>query len=1457
MKYSPDFSSRFRILKGGKISLVVSALIAGSTMSFASPTGGQVTTGSATINQSGSVTTINQSSNKASINWNSFNIAPNETVNFVQPSASSVTLNRVIGTSRSLIEGAMNANGQVFLINPNGVLFANGSQINVGGLVASTLNITDENFQSGNYLFEGNSQNSIINMGTITSNNGYIAMMGKTVQNEGTIVATMGNVQMASGEKISLNLNGNSLVKLTIDQGTLNALVENKGLIKADGGQVYLTTQALNTILDGMVNNTGIIEAQTLGDITGKVVLFAHGGTANIGGSIDASSGFVETSGKKLGVADSTVIKAKTWLLDPDNITIDWNTGATDLTTVPGTSGDVSVDTAAITTALEAGTNVSLEATYDITLNTNITKTTGSDATLTLKAGNNIINDQGWSIWALTVNDGGVAGNGKLNVVLWADSDGDGHGGVQLDSGSWIQTLGGDVWIGGGSGTTTWNGLTVGDSVVNGVLLNSAVIKTGTEDESSRGDVKIASKGWNGGVSEAATLSSSNTQYQVGIILDNSAIYAKNLTINSTSENSDGVVLKGNSLLNGSAAGAINVQGTSTAGGYGIWLKDTMNIFGIGTTTLTGTANDATSSYAGIFLDGNDVLFNGAGTSYTLTGNAVGGLGINFAGAKMDIYATDITLNGTSSTNDGLYFSGASKIWGKNLTMNGIGSQVSGSAEGFKSVNRYNEFQSQSGDVTISATGGGHGIEAAGIFAADTGAVSITGTGQNGYGVYLGSDGVTTIGTSYTDSITINGTSQGGDFAGVYTDSNYATSMKTNQVTNNGFIKIIGTGHGLGAGVNIGSPSSRFEAGSGAIPSVAGATGVYINGTAGAGGVGVNLKGYYFAKYGGVTVKGTGGASAANGAGAGIVLDGAYIGRKQDSVISPWAILLDGTALGGNNSGIYADENSVASKIAWGWINGNPPSINPSYAKLIGQGHGDGYGIELNNANTNIEVGDATIPNTTMTGLYISGIGGATGGGVKLTGYYEGVGGVSVEGTTGASATNGKSGVLLTNVQLFTDGEIKVIGVANNSAGDNYGVYLNNAGINSDGGSVTVDGTGHGTGYGIYILNEATSANSSTSSIRGAGGAVTLIGRGKTGTGYNINQYATQDTLDNSTGMYNNGALDISSDTGTYLNGGGGSIWLGNTSNDFGYENVNAANVVDLRLNDGSYGLKLGEMTTTGKIDISTMDGSYADITIYENITTTSTASDAIVINSGIDQVAGTIGTANIIYDGGTITAGTGATIKLFTGSYNDSTDLTTLVGTGNGHYRYNSDETTTLSPVIGTGMYAIYREAYASGYESASSSSGGGSSGGGSGGETPTPVDPTQQQQQTQVNDIVTTIVNSTTVTQSSPIVMAPLAPQPSLAQTQSAQLIQNIIPQAQEGEHFNLVGMTDGLIPVQTVNMEQLQKVSDGQGINEIRVSLAQDSIVELINGGVHLPNGVLQEFYVIADNTQQDNK
>ena len=119
-------------------------------------------------------------------------------------------------------------------------------------------------------------------------------------------------------------------------------------------------------------------------------------------------------------------------------------------------------------------------------------------------------------------------------------------------------------------------------------------------------------------------------------------------------------------------------------------------------------------------------------------------------------------------------------------------------------------------------------------------------------------------------------------------------------------------------------------------------------------------------------------------------------------------------------------------------------------------------------------------------------------------------------------------------------------------------------------------------------------------------------------------------------------------------------------------------------------------------------------------------------------------------------------------------------------------------------------------------------------------------------VSNIVTTIVNSTTVTPPSVVIVSP-APQPSVVQTQTTQLLQNIMPQS-NGEHYNLVGTTDGMTPIQTVSMEQLQKASKAQGVNDVRVALGQESFVELINGGVNLPIGVSQEFYVVNNNNQE---
>ena len=266
---------------------------------------GGVTTGHATITQSGNATNVNQTTQAASINWQSFSIGSSSVVNFNQPNSSSVTLNRVVGNETSIIEGALNANGHVFLLNGNGILMTKGSSVNTAGFVASTLDISDDDFRKGNYVFKADgSPGSVVNQGTITATaGGYVALLGSRVSNQGVIVATKGTVAMAAGDQVTLNFNGNSLVGVTVDEGALNALVENKQAIFADGGKVILTAKAADDLLTAQVNDSGVIQAQTVGDLKGDIQLFADGGTVKVSGTLDASApnsgdgGYIETSG--------------------------------------------------------------------------------------------------------------------------------------------------------------------------------------------------------------------------------------------------------------------------------------------------------------------------------------------------------------------------------------------------------------------------------------------------------------------------------------------------------------------------------------------------------------------------------------------------------------------------------------------------------------------------------------------------------------------------------------------------------------------------------------------------------------------------------------------------------------------------------------------------------------------------------------------------------------------------------------------------------------------------------------------------------------------------------------------------------------------------------------------------------------------------------------------------------
>lgn len=269
------------------LSLVVVLPIA----AHAAPAGGAVAAGGATIATTGTVTTITQTTSRTAINWQSFGIAAGESVNFVQPGSSSVALNRVLGPNPSAIFGNLSANGQVFLVNPNGVLFGNGASVNVGGLVASTLNIGDADFMAGRNSFSGSSRAAVTNQGTIHAPGGYVALLGADVANQGTITSSLGSVALAAGQALTLDLTGDKLLSVTVDQGAVNALARNGGLIQADGGQVLMTTQAAGNLLATVVNNTGVIRAQTLQNQHGSIRLLGdmQSGTVSIGGTLDVS----------------------------------------------------------------------------------------------------------------------------------------------------------------------------------------------------------------------------------------------------------------------------------------------------------------------------------------------------------------------------------------------------------------------------------------------------------------------------------------------------------------------------------------------------------------------------------------------------------------------------------------------------------------------------------------------------------------------------------------------------------------------------------------------------------------------------------------------------------------------------------------------------------------------------------------------------------------------------------------------------------------------------------------------------------------------------------------------------------------------------------------------------------------------------------------------------------------
>ena len=629
--------------------LLSSTVLATSAMAQdALPTGGQVVSGSATIGVNGGAMTINQSSDKMIANWQGFSIGAGNSVTFNQPGASSTALNRVTGQDPSQILGNLTANGQVFLINPNGVAVGKTGRVQTGAFVASTLGISNEKFLAGHYNFTGTG-GSIVNEGDIAG--GTVALIAPSVSNAGTIT---GNTALAGGTDVLLDFNGDGLLSVEVKGSTMATLVENKGVIKASKGVAILTAKGASAAMKGVVNNTGTIEANSIGTRDGRILLLGdmQNGEVKVAGKLKARR--VETSAAKVKIDKAAKVDTAggRWLIDPVNITIDADYAAALQASLA--TGDVTVSTY----------NAAGGDDGNITVNASVTW--GSHV-LTFRADKDIVINASLNSTGTTLADGLVfqyaqtnaAGNYTINAP------------VNLAAGSLFRTQKG------AAAAIDWTVITA---------LGAAGSITGRDLQGINGNLSgyyvlgadidaTATAGWNGGAG-FDPIGDYAGKFTGG--LDGLGHVVKKLTINRPGEGNVGLVgFMGGSEGNGGQIGNIGVSGGSIRGAYNVgallggtewgtitnaWSTATVEAMGDGVGGLVGYNNRGTisrshatgsvlvptSNFARWNVGGLVGFSNGAVSDSFATGsvradnaNSVGGLvGLLEGGTVLRSYAT-------------------------------------------------------------------------------------------------------------------------------------------------------------------------------------------------------------------------------------------------------------------------------------------------------------------------------------------------------------------------------------------------------------------------------------------------------------------------------------------------------------------------------------------------------------------------------------------------------------------------------------------------------------------------------------------------------------------------------------------------------------------------------------------------------------------------------------------------
>ncbi len=207
--------------------------------------------------------------------------------------------------------GNLNANGQVYIFDQNGVVFGAGSQVNVGSIIASSGTFDDAAFNGTSLKIEnvGGGGNIELNGSITVAEAGIAAFVAPQVANNGIINAKLGNVVLASGNTVTLDMYGDGLVEVAVDGALENALIENKGTIKAEGGNVTLTASAAKDVVDNVINMDGVVDVSSVSVRGGKIILGGGKGTVKVAGKLDASGtqgGSVEVTGENIHASETS-----------------------------------------------------------------------------------------------------------------------------------------------------------------------------------------------------------------------------------------------------------------------------------------------------------------------------------------------------------------------------------------------------------------------------------------------------------------------------------------------------------------------------------------------------------------------------------------------------------------------------------------------------------------------------------------------------------------------------------------------------------------------------------------------------------------------------------------------------------------------------------------------------------------------------------------------------------------------------------------------------------------------------------------------------------------------------------------------------------------------------------------------------------------------------------------------